>query len=239
MDNKTAKLHAKIRKMMAMAERAEGNEEEAAVAARMVEKLMRKHNLSIGEVSPEQMKSDILGKEWDKMKWTPGRCPIWVTNIAIAISGVYDTFVTFTAANYNDNHVAKQQMNLRFVGTDLDVQVSLDMFSYLYTTIIRLTNKHFKENPTPQGKARTFKNSFRVGMANRLRERLSELKTEREREFEKVGSALIVVKQGAISDFLGYKAQYGTSNRKSSHADSAYTAGYKTGGNVSLNSQLS
>ena len=238
MNTKTEKLHAKIRKMMAMAERTEGNEEEAAVAARMVEKLMRKHNLSIGDVTPEQIKSDILGSEWDKMKWTANRCPAWVQGIAISISGVFDTFVTFSVASHNDKHVHAYQVNLRFVGTELDVQVSLQLFSYLYSTIIRLTDKYFKENPSPKGKARTYKNSFRSGMGHRLSERLKELKAEREKEFAQTGTTLIVVKQDAIAEYLGVELKYGTSKRKSSLNGEAYSAGCSAANSVGLNTQL-
>ena len=45
-NKKTNKLLAKIANMLEMAARTEGNEAEAANAARMAENLMRKHNLT-------------------------------------------------------------------------------------------------------------------------------------------------------------------------------------------------
>lgn len=98
MDKKTEKLLTKIRNMLEMAKRTEGNEEEAAVAARMVEKLMCKHNLSIADITPEQAKSEIGKDLYSKMKWTAGKTPVWVNRLAINIAKTYDTFCCFTQA---------------------------------------------------------------------------------------------------------------------------------------------
>ena len=241
MNKKTEKILSKIRKMLAMAERTEGNEAEAANAARMAEALMRKHNLTIVDMTPEQAKSDVLKDLYKEMKWTAGKCPVWVNVLAIATADCYDSFCVFTKAESNDDWVAKAQQHISFVGNELDVAVTMEMFVYLYKTVNRLTDEHFKVYPAPKGKARSEKMGYRTGMARRLREKLGELQREKEAELQeatKTGTGLVVVKKDAIAAFLGHGTEYGRTNRQTNNSSASYRAGYAKGGSVSLNKQL-
>lgn len=238
MDTKTTRLLAKIRKMMEMANRAEGNEAEAAVAAGMVEKLLRKHNLTIADITPEQAKNDTTKDLYRKMKWTAGKCPVWVNRLAITLATTYETFCVFSAAESNDSHVAKAQQHISFVGASLDVAVTVQMFEYLFTTVNRLTDEHFAKNPTPQGKARTYKAAYRDGMATRLAMRLKEMAAERDAEVAVTGTGLMVVKKNAIDEYLGGSATYNMRKRKPSKNDEAFNAGYTKAGSVSMTKQL-
>ena len=236
--SKKAKLLAKIAKMMEMARRTDGNEEEAAVAARMVEGLLRKHNLTISDITPEQAKSECGQAAYSKMKWTAGKTPTWVMALAIAIGTTYETHVVYSQAAGNDSHVAKTQLHISFVGLEVDVAVSLDMFAYLYSVVIRATDTHFKVSPAPTGKARTYKAAYRDGMASRLRGRLADLVKEREAEATETGTALVIVKENAIAEYLGRKPTYSKSTRKVAGNSEAYAAGHAKGGDVSMNKQV-
>lgn len=121
---------------------------------------------------------------------------------------------------------------------EVDVAVSLEMFAYLYDTILRLTDEHFKANPAPKDKARTYRAAYRDGMSVRLSEKLKEVVVEKEIEAAKECKGLMVVKQGAIAEYLGHKAEYGNSKRTTARNDAAFSAGYNKGGSVPLNKQL-
>lgn len=230
----------KIRKLFNMANHATANEHEAANATKMAESLLRKHNLSMGDVTPEEAKSDILEGMFTEMKWTAGKAPVWVMNVIIGVANAHDCFIVWRRASTNDHWVAKSQSHLTFIGAELDVAVAMETFKYLYHTVIKLTDSHFNSFPAPRGKARTEKNSYRLGMANRLYGRLNELAAEKKEEFEAAttGTSLVIVKKDAIADYLGGSATYGTSTRQSRTSASSYAAGHSRGGSVSLNKQL-
>lgn len=236
MDTKKKKILSKIRKMLEMARRSEGNEEQAAVAAKMVENTMRKYNLTLADITPEEAKNDTLQARNQKYKWTAGKTPTWVNKLAVSLADTYDTFCVLTPANRNDGHVAKQQFNIAFVGLEVDVAVTLEMFDYLYSTVVKLTEQHFVKNPAPEGKGRTHKAAYRDGMATRLAIKLNELKQEK--EVVETGTGLMVIKKDAIAAFLGRPAAYKASTRKTTRNEEAFNAGYQKGGSVSLNKQL-
>lgn len=239
---KTAKILNKIRNMLEMAARAEGNEEEAATAARMAENLMRKHNLSMVDITPEEAKNNVQKDAFKKMKWTTGKCPVWVNRLAVSIANTYDTFCMFVDAGGNDSHVQKQQCNLAYVGDELDVAVSIEMLAYLYTTVNRLTDEWWDESGKHTGvSARTAKMNYRDGMAMRLKEKLREIQVEKEKEIQeatKTGTGLMVVKKDAIADYLGFDPSYTNNTRQRSTNRTGFSAGYTKGGSVSLNKQV-
>lgn len=236
MDAKKKKILGKIRKMLEMARRSEGNEEQAAVAAKMVENTMRKYNLTLADITPEQAKNDTTAELYRSMKWTAGKTPVWVNRLAVAIANTYDTFCTLTASPENDSWVSKQQYHLSFIGMDVDVAVTLEMFEYLYATVNKLTDEHFAKNPAPAGKGRTYKAAYRDGMATRLAGKL--LRISQEKEAVETGTGLMVIKKDAIAEYLGKPAEYGKSKRTAAKNDEAFNAGYHKGGSVSLNKQL-
>lgn len=242
LNSKEAKrVMAKIAKLLAMAEHEASNPTEAATAARQAEALLRKHNLTMGDLTPEQAKDNVTETSVEQYKWTPGRAPAWVGQLAVAIGKATDTYVMWAHSTQQDSHVRRDQMHLRFVGLEMDVTVAMQMFVYLYKTINRLTDEYAVDPTTfiPAGKARTVKNSFRQGAASSIASRLREAAQEKQEEYQAAGTGLMVVKQDAIEKHLGRKADYSTSKRKASTDYSAMAAGRAAGNSVSLNKQLS
>lgn len=228
---KNEKLLNKIRKMLTMAERSEGNEEQAAVAAAMVQNLMAKHNLTIADIGIKEAKSNVDGQAFTGMKWTPSRCPAWVQHLSIKVAAAFDCIVRYVPAQGNDSHVRAAQMRLEFVGVDIDSTVAVAMFEYLYETTIRLSNEH---DYGLTSSVRVAKNNFRHGMATRLSERLETIT----KETKPTGTGLVVVKRDAIDQFLGKSDHYTTKTRSQGRNDAARSAGYTKGGSVSFKKQV-
>ena len=229
-----------IRKLYAMANHPGSNEHEAANAAKMAERLLRKHNLSISDITPEEAKSQVTESTMTKYKWTPGRAPVWAQTLSVSIAELHDCFVIWTRAAGNDEWVKKPQMNLCFVGLKADVLSAELMFDYLYTRTIALSDSWYKDTmggcaPNP----RVIKNSYRSGMVSRFRQRFAEMKAEQKAEYEATGTALVVVKSDAIKEYLDRDdLEYGSSSRQESQSERARAAGYTEGGNVSFNKQM-
>lgn len=242
MEKSTQKIIENVRKLLSMAAD-NANEHEAANAARMAEKLLRKYNLSMADITPEEAKSNVVDKKWTHMKWTVGKAPVWVMNLCIGIADAYDVYVVWSWADSNDHWVAKRQSNLTFVGAEADVEVTSEIFTYLYKTVIRLTDAHFKANPATYS-PRTEKKAYRQGITDRLRMRLAEMTEDKEAEFEEAaetsttGTNLMVIKKDAIGEYLGKPAEYAESTRQESTDNTAYTQGWHKGGTVSLNKQV-
>lgn len=237
MNTEKQKILEKIQKLLNMAEHKASNENEAAQAAKMAESLMRKHNLSIGDITIEEARKDVVESALTNLKWTAGKAPVWVNAIGIAIADLYETHIMFTPARHNDAHVKKQQCNLSYIGSELDVTVSKVMFEYLYKTINRLTDEWHTSTKVKPGKTRTVKNSYRYGMATSISKRLRAMIVEKEAEYKTAGTSLMVVKKNAISDYLGGDASYDKNTRQETY-DSSYSEGYAKGQVVSLNQQM-
>jgi hypothetical protein len=236
-----AKVLEKVRKLLAMANHERSNEQEAATAARQAAYILKKHNLSIVDITPEQAKSDVIRATEDNMKWTAKKCPAWVSGLAVTIANTFDAKVVYAQTNKQDGHVRSPQFNFSFIGFEVDAIVSKDMFKYLYDTIVRLSDDWAKDQVVPKGKMRTFKISYRTGMADRLISRFLEIQREKKEEEAVTTSnctGLVVVKEKAINDFLGYKVSYGTRKRTLNKNATAYSYGYTKGGAVSLNKQI-
>lgn len=233
------KVLDKIRKLMAMAEREAGNEAEAATAAKMAEALLRKHNLSHSDISLEEAISDIKQVTVKQWKWTAGKSPVWVNILSVSLSNLYDTHVMFTkSVTGNDDHVAKRQSNLTFVGSELDATITAEMFTYLYKTINRLTDEFWSGCEQQHMKPRTVKNSFRLGAATCIAARIKKMLEEKKAAYVSSGTGLMVVKKDAIGKYLGYEPEYAEMNRETTTEDDAFARGYRKGEDISLTNQI-
>lgn len=242
MNEETKKVIEKVRKLYAMANHATANEHEAANASKMAEALLRKHNLSISDITPAEAKSDVRESIMNAYKWTPSRAPMWAQALAVTIADTHDTFVVWRVAAQTDSHVKRSQMHLTFVGAELDVEISSQTFDYLFRTIQRLCEEHFEHAYIPPTKGKTFKNSYREGMVARFVGRFKEIQAEKAAEFAalaKTGTSLMVIKKDAIAEYLDSPAEYRKgSKRQTTYDASSYRAGYTKGGDVSFNKQL-
>ena len=239
------KLIKRLRKMIAMSERSAGNEEEAATAAKMVENLLRKHNLTLADVTQEELSSEVVkhaakgsAGTW---KWTTGRCPPWVQGLAIQVANLCETFAMYIPSTDQDAHVKRKQMNFSFVGQDVDVEASIGMFIFLVNTVNALSDKYYTTNNVKTAyDSKVQMSNFRSGCAQRINERIRDIISEREQEQITMSSskALVIRKDKAIAEYIGYEPRYGTGSRSGRYSNSAYSAGRQAGNNVKIRKEL-
>lgn len=220
------KIMERIRRLLAMAEDT-SSPNEAAIAARRAEKLMREHQLTQVDVLVKDLDGDSVEiSTVDHVqtiygpRYKSSGQPRWVGVIAVAAA-------LMNECEADMNHVG----HTRFYGVAGDAQVAAAIFQYLIKETSRLAGKY------PGGRAE--KNAFRRGCASALQTRAREIKAERERQFQETssGTALVLLKQALIEQRTGRKFEYETG--KASPVDAAaYHAGRLAGRNINLNDQL-
>lgn len=215
----------RVQKLLAMAADT-SSPNEAAIAARRAEALMRKHQLDQVDVMVKNLDGDsveistvdhvstIYGANY-KATGMPG----WISVIAVA------------AAVMNECEVDRQGGLTRFYGVAGDAQVAAEIFRFLIQETSRLAKKF-------QG-SRGSKNSFRMGCAGELQHRCKEIADERKRQFEETssGKELVILKKALIEQNAGREFNYSSrgSNVRDGHA---YNAGREAGSRVNLNAQV-
>lgn len=220
-NEETKKVIERIRKMLAMAND-KANVHESAVAAGMAERLMRKYQLDMADITPpEQMYGarDVNAE----YQWTGGRADPWVEWIAVASAHLNDCEVKYTG------HKSNLSMGFQFIGVGPDPTVAAEIFKYLHGEIQRLAK---------QVKGRKQINSFRTGASSEVSYRLRELKHERDKEFraKATGTALVIHKKALIEQEYGSFC-YGSARTNYSDAE-AYHAGRRAGAGINLADQV-
>lgn len=224
MSNVDPKIMERIRRLLAMAQDT-SSPNEAAIAARRAEKMMREYQLQQVDVLVKNLDGDsveistvdhvqtIYGKNYR----STGQ-PKWVGLIAVA------------AALMNECEADRTYFgHTRFYGVAGDANVAAEIFQYLIKETNRLATKFSGD--------RADKSSFRMGCAVELQARAREIKKEREAEFQQTssGTELVILKKQLIEQRSGRKFTY---SKSSVRADDAFDAGREAGRNISLNGQI-
>ena len=211
--NDRAKLLDRVQKLLAMAKHSASNENEASIALRRAESMMRKHDIQYAELTAQTInKDDMVAAETGE-----SRNSSWVWNLAWSASYLTSTLPT------------KRNNEIKFCGTPEDTQVALLMFDYLVAVTERLAKKF--------DGSRRDRNSFKMGGVFAILDRCREIKAEREEELSKAttGTDLVVVKKDLI--IKRFNLSY-SAGRSYSVSQNAYNAGYAKGKKVSLNNQV-
>ena len=212
--NDREKLLGRVQKLLAMAKHSASNENEASIALRRAESMMRKYDIQYAELTAQTLKQDdMVAAETGE-----ARNSTWVWNLAWAASFITSTMPT------------KRSGEVRFCGTPEDTQVALMMFDYLVGVTERLAKKF---EGTRRGR-----NSFKMGVVEGILVQCRAIKAEREAELSKAttGTDLVVVKKDLIVKH--FNLRYGSGRSYSVGCNSSYNAGYAKGKKVSLNSQV-
>ena len=211
--NDRAKLLDRVQKLLAMAKHSASNENEASIALRRAESMMRKYDIQYAELTAQTIKKDdMVAAETGE-----GRNSSWVWTLAWSASYLTSTLPT------RDNEI-------KFCGTPEDTQVALLMFDYLVGVTERLAKKF---EGTRRGR-----NSFKMGVVEGILVQCRAIKAEREAELSKAttGKDLVVVKKDLI--VKRFNLRYGSARSYSVGCNSSYMSGYVKGKKVSLNSQV-
>lgn len=224
MKSEQEKILGRIRKLLAMAADT-SSPNEAAIAAKRAESLMRKHQLSQVDVLVKNLDGDSVEiSTVDHVQTIYGPkhrstgMPKWVGFIAVA------------AAVMNECEADREHGLTRFYGVAGDAQVAAEIFQYLLKEAFRLSRNF------PGGRAE--KNSFRLGCASELQRRAKELRKEREKQFQETsaGTALVVLKKQLIEKGTGRKFNY--NRNQSSVNGNAYEAGREAGSRINMSGQI-
>lgn len=166
----------RVKKLLALSK--SPNENEAASALRKANDLMADYKLTAEQFS-EYTKAKVKGTK---------RLVRWRVVLANAVENLYATF-----------HYTDHAGNIVFIGEELDVFMSTEMYKYLVKTTDRMAKQNIRKNAKYK-----YRQSYRAGIASRLYDRMYELgqqcswRNPKELEAQQKQIAEFVEKQVAI-----------------------------------------
>ena len=211
----------KIQKLQALAEEGRGaTEAEINTAMAHIKRLLAEHNLSM---------SDIALKATPKANVIEGGVPSdddYYNRLSEERLHFVVCNLTNTKHFYRRYHGAGR--NVIFIGYKADVEIAKALLTSLREVVKAMAINYWKEN----GKS-VSKRAYKVGLVMRMLERSKE-KVDMGKDNEKYG-ALIVVKDGAITDYLnGLGLGKAKKVRKSALNHDDMARGYKDGDKVDM-----
>ena len=166
----------RVKKLLALSK--SPNENEAASALRKANELMADYKLTAEQFS-DYTKAKVKGTK---------RFIRWRVVLANAVENLYATF-----------HYTDHAGNIVFIGEELDVFMSTEMYKYLVKTTDRMAKQNIRKNAKYK-----YRQSYRAGIASRLYDRIYELgqqcswRNPKELKAQKKQIAEFVEKQVAI-----------------------------------------
>lgn len=221
----------RIQKLLAIAGDDRANPEEAASAANMAAKIMRKYQLEHADVVLESLKKgDDMHKEAvvhgprAKVNQPFQQVPTWVQWIAVEIGKGNDVGVKISRSAAGDACV-------QFYGFRSDVMVAKFTFEYLCATVLRLCDQYKKSGAGHMGTMDSYRKGVATGIYGKMRE--ERLAKEKDNTTNTTGTALVVAKARAVAEYGG---EFRTKASKSTTSNySAFGAGVKDGRSVDVN----
>lgn len=191
----------RLAKLMAIAQDARANPAEAAAAAGMAEKIMRKYQIDHADIVVKEIKSGEHMSTADSVataktnKTIVKEIPPWANMLASAVA-------KFNFCGARIVTTASGDRGVRFFGYDTDVQLCKWMFDYLVATTNKLAEE-YKWSEDYQTNGRSVLTSYRRGVSTGIISAIRKLQEEREREMTSTGTSLMVIKSDAISQRFG------------------------------------
>lgn len=223
----------RIQKLLAMANDGRGDANEAATAAAMAEKLMRKFNIENADLLIKKVRAgdaQFATKSCSaNMKRDDPRRPPLQNNPP------WGQWLAYEVAKLNDCELRQGRSAtgavLTFMGFDSDVQVAAWMFDYLVGELIKGCKAFNKAAP----RSKVESNSFRMGFVGVLQEKVREMRKEKDAEMQEVvaSRALVVSKTQALVEHFG-AFTYKESNSHAKVNGSAFRDGVAAGSKVDV-----
>ena len=227
------KIIDKLQKLLALS--ASDNENEASLAMKKAEELMREYNLSVADVALDGSGAHVGSAEVCGLTKTS---QTWETSLGSIIAKTFNGRAIRTR-NSNGWHFT-------FVAGQTDLIIITDLFERLRTTIKRMSQayvNHAKDFTRTHGKS--LHNSYRMGMITTINQRLERLKqntapTDSRNTFGMTGTALMVIKDKAVDQRVNriFPRVRTTTSRASRVDGNAYQQGMTDGNNVSLHQSV-
>lgn len=223
----------RIEKLLAMANDGRGDANEAATAAAMAEKLMRKFNIEHADLLMKKVRAGDaqFGTRScsANMKRDDPRRPPLQNNPPWA------QWLAYEVAKLNDCELRQARgpkgAMLTFLGFDSDVQVAAWMFDYLVGELIKGCKAFNKAAP----RTKIESNSFRMGFVGVLQHKVRAMRKEKDAEMQQAvaSRALVVSKAQALVEHFG-EFKYRESNSHAKVSGNAYRDGAAAGSKVDV-----
>jgi hypothetical protein len=226
----------KIEKLLSLS--TSPNEAEAIAAFAKAQELMLRHNLSMKDVEKVKSQQDEQKVDYEPI-YSAKKVLVWRTILAYGVS-VSNHCVSLTARYDGEAYIV-------LVGRKINTTTAKIQFEYLATTVERISKEVKPSNRVSPGR---YRNSFRMGMAYRLQERMVEISEKQKQEGilateDSVGASALVVcslydtlKQEA-NDFVNKKVNLKESKKtKFNISAEGYYAGMEVGESISLSKQI-
>jgi len=225
-----SEVTAKIRKLLALANRA-GTEGEAVAAAARAQELIDKYNLSIG--------TEVLEEETATEKDSGGSTARMSPHLAIlgrAACRLFDCDFYY----YHGECLEKPdslyryayRRTLRFVGLRQNVEACVLTYNYLLASVESLLSGSIKGTP---GWARADYRAFRIGCARRILSMAEDVKRQTVQIGGEQSEALVRIGMDVARRHIeAMKMSVHYSNTGYGYAEEAYNIGYQEGSKVDI-----
>lgn len=222
----------RIRKMLALANDLAATEGERDNALRMAYATMAKYNIDIAKVEAAGQKEEARIKfDADGWSW------MWSKHIRNVIADLFFCkYIVGRAINGTQCHH-------HFVGRESNAMTAAMMSDWIVNSILKEGRAIYKQNTAPGTRA------FAIGALDKLRERVAQIKREREAELEResTGTSLVLqnhyaAERAANDRWLveaGMRLQKGRGSQRAVRDGDAYHAGQAFGAKINLSAQVS
>lgn len=218
----TNTIAQKIRKLLALAD-GNKNENERNSAMKLALELLSKHNLEMSHVADISEDVDVIEYE-AFLKLDP-----WIRTIMHAACTLYYTRFIMRPV-YGGYYSDRKEWHPTFVGTAENIDCTMEIASWLVDSIRKESNWLFREAYE--------RRSFRVGAADRILQRATELIAEEKQVCGSTPSNSLMVLRNQLESANQKhmdKKKLGTfQSRGSYHDRTAYGLGQSYGNNVNL-----
>lgn len=232
----------RVQKLLAIANDARANPNEAAAAGEQAEKMMRKFQLEHADVIKAEMKRNpqatmetayvFANMKRDDPKRPPSvKNPPWGQYLAVGIAKLTDTGAR---QGFAENKFGQSVAALKFQGYGPDVQLAAWMFDYLVGATIQGCQQFNAERKKAGDPSKIASESYRKGFISTLIHRINEQIKAKQAEVSSNSTALVVAKQQAIAEFFG-EFEYQTKRDKSNIDPTAYRSGREAAKTVDMN----
>lgn len=200
-------IKIKVKKLLALSK--SPYENEAALALKKAMELIAEYHLDINQFT-----------EYTELKVkSTKRFVGWRATLANAVENLYATY------HYRDNIG-----NIVFIGSELDVFMSSEMYKYLVKTIERMAKQNIRKNAKYK-----FRQSYKEGVANRLYDRMQELG----QSCSWRNQTELKAQKKQISEFVKKEISIQTKERKlTSLNTTVFVRGFADGKNINLSRQM-
>lgn len=227
----------RVQKLLAIAQDDRANPQEAAAAAQMAEKIMRKYQIDHSQFIQQELKSGkamkVMATSANMKRDDPSRPrltknPSWAGWLAYRVAKLNDCETRFGWDN-------AKGATVEFFGYDSDVQVSTWTFDYLVGVLIGAMKTYQRSGVTrSKAESESYRRGFVLAVCSNL-QRMAEQKQAEAHKAQGGSYALVVSKQQAIVEHFG-ATTYRTAKSASSVRDGiAYAAGFEVGSKVDIN----